>query len=134
MMIHGLGFLSLSASLVLPWALTGLVQGDRITESLVKDVRHSSTVQQMPLSSRKLISRVTTATTYYVSGTGNDRNSGLTTSSAFRTIQRAADLTDPGDTVLIMNGVYRNSPNAGSVVNIQRSGNAKAWIKYKAYP
>ncbi|MHC5722112.1 MAG: right-handed parallel beta-helix repeat-containing protein, partial [Nostoc sp.] len=64
----------------------------------------------------------------------NDRNSGLTTSSAFRTIQRAADLTDPGDTVLIMNGVYRNSPNAGSVVNIQRSGNAKAWIKYKAYP
>ncbi|MHC5610998.1 MAG: choice-of-anchor Q domain-containing protein [Nostoc sp.] len=134
MMIHSLGFLSLSASLVLPWALTGLVQGDRITESLVKDVRHSSTVQQMPLSSRKLISRVTTATTYYVSGTGNDRNSGLTTSSAFRTIQRAADLTDPGDTVLIMNGVYRNSPNAGSVVNIQRSGNAKAWIKYKAYP
>ncbi|WP_292768342.1 choice-of-anchor Q domain-containing protein [Nostoc sp. NOS(2021)] len=134
MMIHGLGFLSLSASLVLPWALTGLVQGQKITESLVKDIRQSSTVQEMPLPSRKLISAVRTATTYYVSGTGNDRNSGLTTSSAFRTIQRAADLTDPGDTVLIMNGVYTNPPNAGTVVSIQRSGNAKAWIRYKAYP
>ncbi|WP_292827571.1 choice-of-anchor Q domain-containing protein [Nostoc sp. JL33] len=134
MMIHGLGFLGLSASLVLPWALTGLVQGERITESLVKNVRQSSTVQEMPLPSRKLISAVSTATTYYVSGTGNDRNSGLTTSSAFRTIQRAADLTGPGDTVLIMNGVYKNPRNAGSVVSIERSGNAKAWIRYKAYP
>ncbi|MHC5890643.1 choice-of-anchor Q domain-containing protein [Nostoc sp.] len=134
MMIYGFSFLSLSASLILPWALTGLVQGERITESLVRDVRQSSTVQEMRLPSRKLISAVSTATTYYVSGNGNDRNSGLTTSSAFRTIQRAADLTNPGDTVLIMNGVYKNSRNAGSVVSIERSGNAKAWIRYKAYP
>ncbi|MEH2050349.1 choice-of-anchor Q domain-containing protein [Nostoc sp.] len=134
MMIHGLGFLSLSASLVLPWALTGLVQGQKITESLVKDVRQSSPVQQMPLPSRKLISQVSTATTYYVSATGNDRNSGRTTSSAFKTIQRAADLTRPGDTVLILNGEYRNAPGRGSVLSISRSGTANAWIKFKAYP
>ncbi|MCC5631644.1 right-handed parallel beta-helix repeat-containing protein [Nostoc sphaeroides CHAB 2801] len=134
MMIHGLGFLSLSASLVLPWALTGLVQGQRITESLIKDVRQSSTDQEIPLPSRKLISQVPTGTKYYVSGKGNDRNSGLTTSSAFRTIQRAADLTKPGDTVLIMNGVYNNAHPSGSVLNIKRSGRANAWITYKAYP
>lgn len=134
MMIHGLGFLSLSASLVLPWALTGLVQGQKITESLVKDVRQSFPVQQMSLPSRKLISQVSTATTYYVSATGNDRNSGLTTSSAFRTIQRAADLTRPGDTVLIMNGEYTNAPGRGAVLGISRSGTANAWIKFKAYP
>lgn len=137
MMIHGLGFLSLSASLVLPWALTGLVQGDRITKSLVndvKDVRQSSTNQEMPLPSRKLISAIPTATKYYVSDTGNDRNSGLTTSSAFRTIQRAANLTNPGDTVLIMNGVYKNTGKTGSVIEIKRSGKANAWITYKAYP
>ncbi|MCC5644078.1 right-handed parallel beta-helix repeat-containing protein [Nostoc sp. CHAB 5824] len=134
MMIHGLGFLSLSASLVLPWALTGLVQGEKITESLIKDVRQPSTVQEIPLPSRKLISAISTATTYYVSGTGNDKNSGRTTSSAFRTIQRAADLTDPGDTVLIMDGVYRNAYPTGTVVNIKRSGRANAWITYKAYP
>ncbi|MFN6485188.1 MULTISPECIES: right-handed parallel beta-helix repeat-containing protein [unclassified Nostoc] len=138
MMIHGLGFLSLSASLVLPWALTGLVQGQRITESFVKDVRQSSTVptvQQMPLPNRKLISAASTATTYYVSGTGDDKKSGLSTSSAFRTLQRAANLTLPGDTVLVMNGVYKNIPGgAGAVLSIKRSGNANAWIKYKAYP
>ncbi|MBC6429760.1 right-handed parallel beta-helix repeat-containing protein [Nostoc sp. HG1] len=133
-MIHGLGFLSLSASLVLPWALTGLVQGQRITESLVKDVRQSSTNQETPLPSRKLISAISTATKYYVSGKGNDKNSGRTTSSAFRTIQRAADLTNPGDTVLIMDGVYKNGHPSGTVLDIKRSGRANAWITYKAYP
>lgn len=134
MMIHGLGFLSLSASLILPWALTGVVQGQRITKSFVKDVHQSSTDQEMPLPSRKLISEVPTATKYYVSGKGNDKNSGRTTSSAFRTIQRAADLTNPGDTVLIMDGVYKNAYPTGTVVDIKRSGRAKAWIRYKAYP
>ena len=132
-MIHGLGFLSLSASLVLPWALTGLVQGQRITESLVKDVRQLSTDQTTPLPSRKLISQVTT-TTYYVSGSGNDRNSGLTPSSAFRTIQRAADLTRPGTTVLLMDGVYKNTSANGSGLVISRSGTANGWITYKPYP
>ncbi|MEH2349985.1 MAG: choice-of-anchor Q domain-containing protein [Nostoc sp.] len=133
MMIHGFGFLSLSASLVLPWALTGLAQGEKITEYLFKDVRQSSPVPETSLPSRKLISAAP-ATTYYVSGTGNDKNSGLTTSSAFRTIQRAANLTDPGDTVLIMNGVYTNAGQAGSALSIKRSGTANAWITYKAYP
>ncbi|WP_251957158.1 right-handed parallel beta-helix repeat-containing protein [Nostoc commune] len=134
MMIHGFGFLSLSASLVLPWALTGLVQGKAITESLFKDVRRSSTDQKMQLPNRKLISQVSTATTYYVSATGNDRNGGRTTSSAFKTIQRAADLTKPGDTVMIMNGEYKNEPDRGTVLGIKRSGTAKAWIKFQAYP
>jgi hypothetical protein len=135
MMIHGFGFLSLSASLVLPWALTGLVQGQKITESLVRDIRQLSTVQEKPLPSRKLISQSQpTWTTYYVSASGNDNNSGLTTSSPFKTIQRAADLTNPGDTVSIMNGTYTNLPQAGSVVSIKRSGTANAWITYKAHP
>jgi parallel beta-helix repeat protein len=134
MMIHGFGFLSLSASLVLPWALTGLVQGQRITESLFKDVPQPSTIKEIPLPNRKLISGISTATTYYVSGSGNDRNSGLSTSSAFRTLQRAANLTNPGDTVLIMNGQYKNGPKRGAVLSIKRSGTANAWIKYKAYP
>lgn len=134
MMIHGLGFLSLSASLVLPWALTGLVQGQRITESFVKDVRQSATDQEMPLPSRKLISSISNGTTYYVSGKGNDRNTGRTTSSTFRTIQRAADLSKPGDKVLIMDGVYKNAHPSGAVIDIKRSGRANAWITYKAYP
>ncbi len=135
MMIHGLSFLSLSTSVILPWALTGVVQGQKITESLVKDIPQSSTVQENRLPNRKLISAVPAAgTTYYVSGSGNDRNSGLSASSPFRTPQRAANLTRPGDTVLLMNGVYTNSNPAGTVLAITRSGSSNAWITYKAYP
>ncbi|MFN6561635.1 MAG: choice-of-anchor Q domain-containing protein [Nostoc sp. ChiSLP01] len=135
MMIHGLSFLSLSASVVLPWALAGMVQGQKITEPLVKDVPQASTVQVNKLPNRKLISAIGAAsTTYYVSGSGSDKNSGLTPSSAFRTPQRAANLTKPGDTVLLMNGVYKNSSPSGSVLVITRSGSSNGWITYKAYP
>ncbi|MEH2291775.1 right-handed parallel beta-helix repeat-containing protein [Nostoc sp.] len=119
---------SLSAYLAIPLVLSLLVAGERIKVSLVENARQVST------TSRDLISTNATRKTYYVSGTGNDKNSGVSASSAFRTIQKAADRTNPGDTVLIMNGVYTNLPKAGSVVNIKRSGNAKAWITYKAYP
>ncbi|WP_223280034.1 right-handed parallel beta-helix repeat-containing protein [Nostoc sp. PA-18-2419] len=135
MMIHGLSFLSLSASAVLPWALTGMLQGQKIRESVVTDVPQSSTVQEKKLPNRNLISATTAATTtYYVSGSGKDTNSGLTASSPFRTPQRAANLTQPGDTVLLMNGVYTNSNPNGSGIDITRSGSANAWIVYKAYP
>ncbi|AVH67109.1 S-layer homology domain-containing protein [Nostoc sp. 'Peltigera membranacea cyanobiont' N6] len=125
---------SLSTYLAIPVVLSLLAQGEKIKASLVENVRQISTNKEMSLSSRELISANSTPKTYYVSGTGNDKNSGLSTSSAFKTIQKAADLTNPGDTVLIMNGVYTNIPNTGSVVSIKRSGTANAWIRYKAYP
>jgi hypothetical protein len=125
----------LSAYLAIPVVLSLLAQGERIKVSLVENVRQvSSNAQEIIVSSRNLISTKTTPKTYYVSGNGNDKNSGLSTSSAFRTIQKAANLTNPGDTVLIMNGLYTNLPQAGNVVNIKRSGTANAWIRYKAYP
>ncbi|MBD2533100.1 right-handed parallel beta-helix repeat-containing protein [Nostoc flagelliforme FACHB-838] len=126
---------NLSAYLAIPVVLSLLPAGERIKVSLVENVRQVSTnYQEITVSSSKLISTKATPKKYYVSGTGNDKNSGLSTSSAFRTIQRAANLTNPGDTVLIMNGVYTNSAQAGSVVSIKRSGTANAWIRYKAYP
>lgn len=75
--------------------------------------------------------------TYYVSGEGNDSNNGLSKDKAFRTLQKAADLTNPGDTVLVMNGTYtktledKQSEN-NSVVRITRSGTANRYITYKA--
>ncbi|WP_392531416.1 choice-of-anchor Q domain-containing protein [Nostoc sp. C117] len=134
MMIHGLSFLSLSASVVLPWALTGLVQGQKITGSAIRDVPQSSSVPEKTLPNRKLIGAVPTGTKYYVSGSGSDKNNGLSTKYPFRTIQRAANLTNPGDTVFIMNGVYKNSHPSGVVLGITRSGTPDAWITYTAYP
>ncbi len=71
--------------------------------------------------------------TYYVSPTGSDKNTGLSESSPL-TLQKAADITNPGDTVLIMDGVYKNASATGQVVLITRSGGPDAWITYKAYP
>jgi hypothetical protein len=75
-----------------------------------------------------------TPTTYYVSGTGNDSANGRTTVTAFRTLQRAADMTQPSDTVYVMNGTYTNSCASCNVLNISTPGTANAWITYKAYP
>lgn len=71
------------------------------------------------------------ATDYYVSDLiGNDSNNGLTQSTAFKTIQRAADLTNPGDTVYVMDGTYQSAQPEWSVVSITRSGTASNWISY----
>ncbi len=131
MVIQGFG---ISAYLAIPVVLSLLAQVKTIEVSLVENVHQVSTNQEMSLSSRELISANSAPKTYYVSGNGNDGNSGLSTSTAFRTIQKAADLTNPGDTVLIMNGVYKNKAKAVSVVSIKRSGTANAWVRYKAYP
>ena len=72
--------------------------------------------------------------TYYVSGRGNDRNDGLSQRGAFRTLQRAADLTLPGDTVLVMSGTYTKSAPSTNVLEIRRSGAPGRYIQYRAYP
>lgn len=79
------------------------------------------------------------AVDYYVSAlTGSDSNDGLTTNTAFRTIQKAADLTSPGDFVYIMNGTYSETKVLfsihASVLYISRSGTANGYITYKNYP
>ncbi|MGL4610654.1 MAG: hypothetical protein ACRCYY_13405 [Trueperaceae bacterium] len=70
--------------------------------------------------------------TYYVSGEGNDANDGLNPETAFRTLQKAADLTNPGDTVLAMNGTYTRPEPGGDVLKITRAGTPDAFIAYKA--
>jgi parallel beta-helix repeat protein len=76
------------------------------------------------------------ATNYFISSlTGNDNtNTGLSVSSPFATIQKAADLTNPGDTVFVMNGTYTNVCNQCLVVTVTRPGTAAKWIVYKNYP
>ena len=78
-------------------------------------------------------------TDFYVSAlTGSDTNNGLSAGSAFRTIQKAADLTNPGDCVYIMNGVYSDTKvlysNHATVLYIWRSGSAGSFITFKNYP
>jgi PKD repeat protein len=73
----------------------------------------------------------------YVSPSGSDSNSGSQT-SPFRTIQKAADVVLPGDTVIVEDGVYTmgtsNSycSNATAVVCLTRGGTASNWVTFKA--
>ncbi|MCY7350248.1 MAG: right-handed parallel beta-helix repeat-containing protein [Cytophagaceae bacterium] len=73
------------------------------------------------------------AVNYYVSAsTGNDINDGKSVGKPLLTIQKAANLTVAGDTVLVMNGVYNST--SGPVLTITRSGTASGSITFKAMP
>lgn len=73
-----------------------------------------------------------TATTYYVSTTGSNSNDGLTEGTPFLTIQNAANLAVPGDTILIRGGTYTSA--AGPILNMTRSGDANNYIDFRSYP
>lgn len=66
------------------------------------------------------------AQTYYVSTSGDDSQPG-TFSQPFRTVQRAADLVAPGDSVLIRSGVYRE------YLTVERSGAPLKPISFAAF-
>jgi hypothetical protein len=60
----------------------------------------------------------------------------LSTSLAKRTIQAAANLTNPSDTVFLMDGLHTHPPgyNDLHIVNITRSGTPNNYITYKPLP
>ncbi len=79
--------------------------------------------------------------TYYVNGvTGSDSDTGLTQELAWKTIQKAADTMNPGDTVLIMdpgNGYayYERRWNLQwKNWQIHRSGTPGQYISYRNFP
>jgi parallel beta-helix repeat protein len=91
---------------------------------------------QLPLAEDELENAIVPlgGRTLYVSVTGSDSNDGLSPAKAFRSLQNATDQTQPGDTVLVMNGTYTQAEPTWNVMNITRSGRADAWIAYRAYP
>src|ERR1700730_10616678 len=73
-------------------------------------------------------------TTYFVSSEiGSDNNAGTSATSALATLQAAANLVKPGDTVEVMNGTY-TGPGYGNVLTITTSGTANAPITFEAAP
>ena len=72
------------------------------------------------------------ASTYYVSPSGSDSNGG-SQSSPFQTIQHAADIVNPGDTVIVEDGDYTGSTGGnGYVFYISRSGTSSAPITFES--
>ncbi|WP_437928610.1 right-handed parallel beta-helix repeat-containing protein [Sorangium sp. So ce291] len=54
------------------------------------------------------------AATFYVDDTGDDENGGLTPGTAWATLQHAVDTIGPGDTALVLKGVYEGCRIASS--------------------
>jgi parallel beta-helix repeat protein len=73
--------------------------------------------------------QLSNAKNYYLSPTGSDTNNGISQSTPWKTIQKAANLTFPGDTVFLMSGTWNTT---SSILSIKRSGSAEAWIVYQA--
>jgi hypothetical protein len=68
-------------------------------------------------------------TTYYVNvNSGSDNHNGKSPTAAWRTISKANAVAQPGDTVLIYGGTYREAINPG------RSGTDQMRISYRAAP
>ncbi len=76
---------------------------------------------------RRNVKMVVNGTTYYVAKNGNDNNSG-TKESPFLTIQKFADIAQPGDLVLVREGDYHET------VVPKRGGLLGEPILYVAYP
>src|SRR5436190_17121252 len=67
-----------------------------------------------------------TATTWYVATGGNNLNNGTSSSTPFQTIQKAATVVNPGDTVLVAAGSY------GEYVDIARPSSPANRITFRA--
>jgi hypothetical protein len=77
-----------------------------------------------------LISNVYAAT-YYVSPSGSDSNPG-SSSAPFKTIQKAADIVNPGDTVIVRDGIYYDENNDDILVYFKRGGQVGNYITFKS--
>ena len=73
--------------------------------------------------------QLSSAAIYYVAPNGSNSNNG-SSAAPFKTIQKAADIVNPGDTVIIRDGIYTG--NSEDVVELKRSGTASQWITFKA--
>jgi hypothetical protein len=87
-------------------------------------------VQLLPLVN---FGEATSPSTWYVSPTGNNRNSGNIT-HPFQTVQKAIDTSHNGDTIYLREGTYNkiSSPITGILIN--RIGIPDSWYTIAGYP
>lgn len=69
---------------------------------------------------------------YYVRPQGSDGADGRTEKTAFATPQKALDVAQAGDIILLMEGTYQGGQ--ASVASFRRGGTPDAWIVLKNYP
>jgi Right handed beta helix region/Protein of unknown function (DUF1565) len=78
------------------------------------------------------LSKSHAAATIYVATTGNDTTGDGSLGNPYRTIQKAHDVANAGDTILVRGGTY-TTPGSG-LIRITRSGSANNYINLWNYP
>jgi hypothetical protein len=68
---------------------------------------------------------------YYVAPNGSDAGDG-SRSHPFGTIEKAAEVVNPGDTVIVRDGTYKDLDEEGTMVRVRRSGRPDAPITFRA--
>ena len=71
------------------------------------------------------------AATYYVAPGGADSNDG-SMAAPFASIQKAANVVQPGDDVIVEDGTYGDPDGDGYVVLANRGGTATAWVTFRS--
>ncbi len=80
-----------------------------------------------------LVQSTVSAKVYYVSSqNGSDNNTGMSITNSLKTLQKAADISKPGDTISVMQGTYL-ALNSSAVLNIHHSGTKHAPIVFECY-
>ena len=108
------------------WNTSAIPNGIHTLIARVRDVAGLST-NSAPISVTVSNGPSPVGNVYYVATTGSDTNSGTQT-QPWRTIQKAANMVNSGDTVLIRGGVYNEK------ITMTRSGQAGSPITFKSYP
>lgn len=68
---------------------------------------------------------------YYVDAVnGSDQNNGLTPSTAFQSLQMAANTVGPGATVIVASGTYSSTSSTPLIITM--SGTSSGWIRFIA--
>ncbi|MEI6679695.1 MAG: hypothetical protein WCL21_13860, partial [Mariniphaga sp.] len=81
------------------------------------------------VSQTNVLKAAAISTNRYVATTGNDNNAG-TLAAPFLTIQKAANVANPGDSVIVRDGVYTTTGT--QIASINRSGTAGSPIVFKS--
>lgn len=79
---------------------------------------------------------VSAARTWHVAGNGKDEADGTSAETAFHTFKKAATLVQPGDTVLVGDGIYTDEEvgKGSTVLFLNQHGKPDAWTTWKAAP
>jgi hypothetical protein len=98
--------------------------------SLVTILLGSASEEMLREYAQRTVSRVADAPAgpqFYVATTGNDSNTGTSTSAPWRTIQKAMNSATPGSTVNIMAGTYKER------LTLNVSGMSGSYITFQPY-